>query len=173
MPAVLATALGVGILGGIATWGFLSVGTILIWAAFVAWASFFAIGGDNRALGLNITSNAFGVLVAWIVALLVLANPFAALPAPIWVGVLVFISVVLYILASPVSIVSSVPAVTLGYATTFAYLSQTPDAFTYDSLLSASFKNVLIVVIISMTIGTLFGYASAKLSAALASSKAA
>ncbi|MBP2562527.1 hypothetical protein J2857_005318 [Neorhizobium galegae] len=172
MPTVLATALGVGILGGIATWGFLSIGTILIWAAFVAWASFFAIGGDNRAVGLNITSNAFGVFVAWIVALLILSSPVAGLPAPIWVGLLVFISVVVYILASPFAPVSSVPAVTLGYATTFAYISQTPDAFTYASLLSASFKNVLIVIIVSMTIGTLFGYASAKLSAAFASKTA-
>lgn len=171
MPAVLATALGVGILGGIATWGFLAVGTILIWAAFVAWASFFAIGGDNHAFGLNITSNAFGVLVAWIVALLVLANPIG-LPAPIWVGLLVFVSVVLYILASQISVFSSVPAATLGYATTFAYISQTQDAFTYDALLSASFRNVLIVIIVSMTIGTCFGYASAKLSSALANKSA-
>lgn len=171
MPAVLATALGVGILGGIATWGFLALGTILIWAAFVAWASFFAIGGDNRAFGLNITSNAFGVFVAWIVALLVLANP-VGLPLAIWVGFLVFVSVVIYILSSQVPIFSSVPAVTLGYATTFAYISQTPDAFTYDALLSAGFRNVLIVIIISMSIGTCFGYASAKLSAALANKSA-
>lgn len=169
MSPVLATALGVGILGGIATWLFLAVGTILIWAAFVAWASYFAIGGDNRAIGLNLTSNTFGAVVAWIVALLVLANP--GLPAPIWVGLLVFVSVVLYILASVVPPFSSVPAVTLGYATTFAYLSQTPGAFTYEALLSASFANVLVVVVVSMAIGTGFATASAKLSAALAAKK--
>lgn len=172
MPSLFATAFGVGILGGIATWGFLWIGTILIWAAFIAWASFFAIGGDERSVGLNITSNAFGVLVAWIVALLALANPLSVLPAPVWVGFLVFVSVVLYVLSSPVQFFSSVPAVTLGYATTFAYLSQTPNAFTYDALLSAGFRNVLIVVIASMTIGTLFGFASAKLSTALATKAA-
>ena len=63
MSPLLATALAVGSLGGIATWLFLSVGTLLIWAAFVAWASYFAIGGDNRAIGLNLTSNSFGAFV--------------------------------------------------------------------------------------------------------------
>lgn len=165
MSSLFATAFGVGILGGIATWLFLSVGTILIWAAFVAWASFFAIGGDTRAIGLNLTCNAFGVFVAWIVALLVLADPLG-LPAPIWVGLLVFVSVVLYISASAFAPFSSVPAVTLGYATTFAFISQTPDAFTYSALLSPGFRNVLVVVIVSMSIGTAFAFASARLSTA-------
>lgn len=166
MSPLLATAFGVGILGGVATWLYLSVGTILIWAGFVAWASYFAIGGDTRAIGLNLTSNAFGVFVAWIVALLVLVNPLG-LPAPLWVGLLVLVSVVLYISASAFAPFSSVPAVTLGYATTFAFISQTPDAFTFDALLSPSFRNVLIVVIVSMSIGTGFATASARFSAAL------
>ncbi len=172
MSPLLATALAVGLLGGVATWLFLSVGTLLIWAAFVAWASYFAIGGDNRAIGLNLTSNSFGVFVAWCVALLGLANPIAALPAAIWIGFLVCVSVVLYILASRFPPFSSVPAVTFGYAATFAYLSQTPDAFTYGALLAPSFANALLVVILSMAIGTMFAAASAKLATALASQPA-
>lgn len=167
MSSLLATALAVGLLGGTATWLFLTVGTLLIWAAFVAWASYFAVGGDNRAIPLNITSNAFGAFVAWLVALCGLANPVAAMSAPVWIGLLVFVSVVLYILASRYAPFSSVPAVTFGYATTFAYLSQTPDAFTFGALLAPSFANALPVVIVSMTIGTLFAAASAKLAVAL------
>jgi hypothetical protein len=166
MSPIRATAIGVGILGGVATWLFLSVGTLLLWAAFVAWASYFALGGDRRAISLNLTSNAFGVLVAWIVALLALSGPSAALTTPVWVGLLVACSVFLYIMASSISIFSSVPAVTLGYATTFAYISQTPGAFDYSTLLSVGFQNVL-VVIVSMSIGTGFAVASAKLSTAL------
>ncbi|MGE7991146.1 DUF1097 domain-containing protein [Pseudomonas sp. NPDC089554] len=169
MPTVLATAIGVGIMGGVAAWLFLSVGTLLIWAAFVAWASYFAIGGDRTAIGLNLTSNAFGVAVAWLVALLALANPFDALPAPVWVGILVSLSVLLYILASPIPAFSSVPAVTLGYATTFAFLSQTPGAFTYPALLSISLHNALLIVLLSMSLGTGFAVASARLSSTLAS----
>ena len=167
MNSVLATAIGVGIMGGLATFMFLSIETLLLWAAFVAWACYFALGGDRPAITLNLTSNAFGVAVAWIVALLALAKPFPTLPAPVWVGLLVALSVFLYIMASRIYIFSSVPAATLGYATTFAYISQTPGAFAYPALLSAGFQNVLIVVIVSMSIGTGFAVASAKLSAAL------
>ncbi|MFJ5297119.1 DUF1097 domain-containing protein [Pseudomonas sp. SLFW] len=167
MSPILATAIGVGILGGVASWFFLSVGTILLWAAFVAWASYFAVGGDTRAIWLNLTSNAFGVLVAWIVALLALTSPAATLGAPLWVGLLVAGSVFLYIMASRFSAFSSVPAATLGYATTFAYISQTPGAFAYPALLSAGFQNVLLLVIVSMSIGTAFAFGSARLSAAL------
>ena len=169
MSPILATAIGVGILGGVASWFFLSVGTILLWAAFVAWASYFAVGGDTRAIWLNLTSNAFGVVVAWIVALLALSSPSITLGTPLWVGVLVACSVFLYIMASRFAAFSSVPAVTLGYATTFAYISQTPGAFAYPALMSAGFQNVLILVIVSMSIGTAFAFASARLSAALTS----
>lgn len=167
MPSVLATAIGVGIMGGVATWLFLSVGTVLIWAAFVAWASYFAIGGERRVILLNLTSNAFGVVVAWAVALLALANPLDASAAPLWVGLLVTASVFLYIMASRIPLFSSVPAVTLGYATTFAYLSQTPDAFAYPALLSWGWHNVLIVVLVSMSVGTGFAVVSGNLSGAL------
>jgi hypothetical protein len=42
MSSLVALALSVGVLGGIAAWLFLTVGAILIWAAFVAWACFFS-----------------------------------------------------------------------------------------------------------------------------------
>ncbi|MBU2967324.1 DUF1097 domain-containing protein [Amphritea sp. 2_MG-2023] len=168
MKQPLATAIGVGIFGGIATAIFVQVGTLLIWAAFIAWASYFAIGGNSSVIKLNITSNVFGVIVAWLTALLVLANPSTAIPASMWVGLCVFASIVVYISASKVAIFSSIPAVTFGYATTFAFLSQTPNAFSYNKMLSANFENVLIIVPISMVIGTFFAAGSGWLSGILA-----
>lgn len=168
MNQITATALGVGIFGGIATALFLSSGTLLIWAAFVAWASYFAIGGDKAAIPLNITCNVFGIVVAWIVGLLILANPFAGLPTAVWAGLLVLASVVFYISASVVPWFSSVPAVTFGYATTFAFISQTPDTFTLSAMLSPDFSNVLVNVTVSMVLGTFFAAGSAWLSTLLA-----
>ena len=63
--------------------------------------------------------------------------------------------------------ISSVPGTTFGYACTFAFLLQTPDRLSLDKLLSPSFANSLIVVPVSMIGGALFGFASAKLAAAL------
>ena len=75
MSKITALAISVSILGGIATWLFLSSGTLLIWAAFVAWACFFFSGGDEAALKSTIVSNIFGVLVAATAALVIASVP--------------------------------------------------------------------------------------------------
>jgi len=52
MKSLTALSLSIGVLGGVASWlalGPLS-GVIMIWAVFVAWATFFADGGDGSAL---------------------------------------------------------------------------------------------------------------------------
>ena len=168
MGPLLATAVGVGIFGGIATWFYLFVGTILIWAGFVSWACFFAIGGDNEALKTTITCNTFGVFVASITAIIILAVPAASiLTLPVWAGIMVAVSVVSYILASAVPVFSSVPATTLGYAAAFAYLSQTPDMFSLPALTSLTVQNSMVVVTLSMILGAVFGYGSGKLAGAL------
>jgi hypothetical protein len=158
----------VGILAGVATWFFLAVGSILIWAAFVAWACFFHSGGNEAALKSTIISNAFGVAVAWITAIVILAIPLAeALTLPVWAAIAVAIAVGAYVLAAHVEALSSIPGTTYGYACTFAFLLQTPDKLSLDMLTSASLDNALIVVIISMVIGALFGFASGKLAGAM------
>jgi len=168
MKPITATALSVGILGAICTWAFLSLGTILVWAAFVAWACFFQSGGDENALKNTIISNIFGCFMGWLGAVMILGLPFGAVVGPqVWPAIVVFITVVIYILASRVPALASVPGTTFGYACTFAFLLQTPDRLALAKLLSASFENSLVVVPVSMIGGALFGFASAKLAAAL------
>jgi len=168
MKQINATAFSVGIVGAICTWFFLSVGTILVWAAFVSWACFFHSGGDNAALKSTIFSNIFGCFIGWLGALTLLVVPGAALSTPeIWAGAIVFLTVVIYILASQFPPLASVPGTTYGYACTFAYLLQTPGKLDPATMTSASFANVIVVVPVSMVLGALFGYASAKLAATL------
>ncbi|MBA5778516.1 DUF1097 domain-containing protein [Stappia sp. F7233] len=165
-------ALSVGFFGGVATWSLLSIGTILLWGVFTAWASYFAAGGDNKAIALNITCNSFGSFVAWAVAVLGLLNPVPGLSMPIWLGILVAASIVFFVLCSQLPALGFVPGIVFGYATTFAYLSQTPGAFSLDALLAANFSNVLPLVIVSMAVGTMFGTASAKGAGMLATKSA-
>ena len=151
MKALIALFVSVGILAGVATWFFLAVGTILIWAAFVAWACFFHSGGDEAALKSTITCNVFGVICAWIAAIVILAVPLAsALSLPLWAAIVVAVTVGAYILAAHIEALSSIPGTTYGYACTFAFLTQTPEKLSLDALLSVSFSNALIVVVISM-----------------------
>ena len=172
MSVLIATALSVGVLAGVATWLFLSVGTILIWAAFVAWACFFHCGGDGAALKTTIIGNIFGVIAGWVAALLILYVPLAGdLGLPLWAGIVIVITVVIVVLASSIPALASIPASVYGYACAFAFLLQTPEKYlTKEALISPSFDNVLVVVVVSMVIGALFGWASGKGAGMLAKS---
>lgn len=164
MNSLLALAISVAVLGGVATWFFLTVGSILIWAAFVAWACFFHSGGDERALRSTIVSNAFGVAVAASTGLVITAVPGAAIVgAPLWPALVVAASIALYILAARARLFSSIPGTTYGYACTFAFLTQNPDKFNPAALTSLSLGNAYLVVPLSMIIGALFAYGSARL----------
>ena len=164
MSTLMALFVSVGILAGVATWFFLAVGSILIWAAFVAWACYFQGGGDDAALKSTIICNVFGVVVAWIAAIVIVAIPLAeTLTLPLWAGIVVAVSVGAYVLASHIEVLSSIPGTTYGYACTFVYLLQTPEKLSLGALTAVNLDNALIVVVISMVIGALFGYASGKL----------
>lgn len=168
MSELTSLAISVALLGGVCTWLTLSVGVLLIWAAFAAWACFFHSGGDVRALHTTIVSNAFGVLTAWLTAVVIVSVPGAVvLGESIWPSLVVCVSIACYISAARVGWFSSIPAVTYGYACTFAFLLQTPGKFSSESLTSVSFSNALIIVPASMIVGTLFAFASARLAARL------
>lgn len=154
---IISLALSVGVLGGLCTWLFLSTQAFLIWAAFIAWACFFHSGGDAAAFRTTIVSNVFGVAVAWATGL-VLAS---LAPGPAVGAVIVGLSIALYILAAYIPAFSSIPAVTYGYAATFAFLTQNADAFTPAAMLSLSGRNALLLVPFSMILGACFAYASA------------
>lgn len=158
---IIPLAISVGLLGGVCTWLFLATNTFLIWAAFVAWACFYHCGGDTAAFRTTVVSNVFGVLVAWATGLALATIA----PGPVLGATIVAASITLYILAAYIPAFSSIPAVTYGYACTFSFLTQNPDALTPAAMLSASGQNALLIVPFSMIIGACFAFASAKLAA--------
>jgi len=167
MSQLVALSVSIGLLGGVATILYLKVG-LLIWAAFIAWACFFHCGGDNAALKNTIVGNAFGSFCAWVAALIILSFPLAdSLGLPVWAGIVVGLTVMAMCLGAHIKAFSVIPASVLGYAATFAYLLQTGDTMTKDNLMSAGMGNALILVVVSMAIGALFGLASGKLGGAL------
>lgn len=168
MSELTSLAISVALLGGVCTWFTLSVGVLLIWAAFAAWACFFHSGGDGLALRTTVVSNCFGVLTAWLTALVIVTVPGATLLGePLWPSLVVCVSIACYISAARVGWFSSIPAVTYGYACTFAFLLQTPGKFSSENLTSLSFSNALIIVPSSMVVGAMFAFASARFAARL------
>jgi hypothetical protein len=168
MSQLTALSMSIGILGGIATYGFLSVGGVLIWAAFVAWGCFFHTGGDDNALRATIIGNIFGALAAYVAAMIILTIPGAdKLGLPLWAGLVVGVTVFVICIAAQIKAFSVIPANVYGYACTFAFLLQTPDKLNVAALTSVGFNNAFIVVVVSMVIGAGLGFLSGKLAGML------
>ena len=170
MKNLNALAVSISILGAIATYLALGPlgGVYLIWAAFVAWGAFFALGADMAALQKVIVCGIFGALVAWVVAVIILAVPMAGvLGLPLWAAIVVGVGVVAVVLAANVPALATIPATVFGFASSFAFLLQTPDVLKLDVLLSASLKNSLVVISLSVVAGAVFGLLSARWGAAM------
>jgi hypothetical protein len=172
MTVLIALAVSIGLLAVVATWVFLgplAAFQMQIWQAFIAWACFFHTGGDETALKRTIAGNIFGAIMAWVAAMLILNVPLGdTLGLPLWASIVVGLTVFVMVLASQVGALSVIPAAVYGYAAVFAYLLQTAEAMVVGKLLGVDVRaNPVLVIIISMLLGALFGFASAKLAGAL------
>lgn len=177
MSKLLALSLSIAVLGAI--WAFLALGPlagfVLVWAGFIAWGCFFHSGADEKALSRTIAGNVYGAIVAWI-ALLIIVNVAVPSLGTVWPAIVVGVTVFFLVIVASVDLLSVVPANVYGYAATVAYsLHQGADAAgvgPLQRLTTVSAGNPLILLIVSMVLGALFGYASAKLAGALAKSAA-
>lgn len=160
MKEITATSLSIALVGALATWlafGPLS-GYILIWAIFISWAGFAALGGDNEALKNTIVCGVFGVVIGWIAAYIVLTIPLGdTLGMPLWSALVVAVTAFVVVFASNLPIFSAVPASVLSYAATFAYLLQTSDKMSVVTLININFDNPLLLISLSVIFGGLFG----------------
>ena len=72
-------------------------------------------------------------------------------------------------LAAHIKVLSVIPASVYGYASTVAYMLLTAQAMAIAELVSVDFhRNALLMIVLSMVFGALFGFASGKLATALA-----
>src|SRR6202166_4153982 len=173
MKQLVALSLSIAILGAI--WAFLALGPlsgyVLVWAGFISWGCFFHSGADGKALTKTIAGTCYGAFIGWIALLLVVNTSVSALGAA-WPAIVVGVTVFFLVIVGSINLLSVVPANVYGYAAIVAYALQTtppaPATGPLQNLTSGSFANPLILLIVSMVIGALFGWASNKLSAALA-----
>lgn len=145
------------IIASVATWAFLQFPGLLIWGAFIGWASFLHTGGTKQVFASVLTSLYFGSFMAWLFACIVTGN-FVSINIPLLAALIVAVMAPIMILGSKISFFSVTPAVFYGFAASFAYLAQTPLVFDFAMLTSLNKANVVFVVPISLTIGACFGY---------------
>lgn len=172
MTKVVALSFSVAVLG--AVWAFLALGPlsgfVLVWPGFIAWACFFQSGADSNALMKTVTGTAYGALLAWIALLIIVYVPMPDL-GTIWPAIVVGVTVFFLVIVAPIDRLSVVPANVYGYAALVGYSLHQPSAAPaigpLQNLLSPSFANPLVLLIVSMVIGAVFGYASDQLAKAL------
>jgi ABC-type phosphate transport system permease subunit len=170
MSKLTALALSIAVLGGI--WAYIALGPLgaedgtveaLVWVGFIAWGAFFHSGADDAALKKTIVGMIYGSVIAGVALSLVGANPLGLAGA---VGPAVYIAatVFLLVIVAGQDLLSSVPSNVYGYAATAGYALQTANA---GSVTATDLSNPVLLVSLSVVLGTLFGLASSKLAGAL------
>jgi hypothetical protein len=160
MPNYLALTISIGVLGAIDTYLTATVLPIPVWVTFIAWASYFAVGGGGSAgLLKSVVSNWTGIVIATI-SLMVAG---AAGGSPIAAAICVGLGSAAMILATRITLTSFPPAIVFGFA---SFVGTT--AATGHGPMTPGLANPTLVAAVSMLVGGLFGFVSEIVANALA-----
>jgi hypothetical protein len=123
-----------------------------VWVVFIAWASLFILGGGTRGLLQSAASNLTGIVIA---SLCLLVAQQADLG--VWLtGVVVGIGSALMVAVSRIPLLTAIPAIVWGFASTVGTTAVTGREMLY----SESIGHPVLVVVTAMLLGGLFGLAS-------------
>jgi hypothetical protein len=158
MHAKDALSLSIGVLGGVAVLLTAYVIKVPVWVVFIAWASFFVLGGGPaglvRSAAANLTGIAIATVTLWMIAVLDGGDVLAAIAVGLGSAAMVQ--------ASKVDLVSVTPAIVFGFASTVGTVAVRGDAV--DSL---SFTHPSLVAACAMLLGAAFGIASEQVAGVL------
>jgi len=159
MNLITRLALVISLLGALATWLFiapLSGFGLQIWAAFIMWGCFFHCGGGVSGLKAGLAGGLWGAIMAG-VALALIAKVGGG---PVSVALYVGITVAIFILGANIPALAVIPAAVYGYSAVaaLALLKPGEDIFSINVV-----TNPLINIVVSMIIGSAFGFVSEKL----------
>jgi hypothetical protein len=156
MKPLYAGALAAALIAAASVWSFATFPGLLIWAAFIGWASYDQSGANRKAFVSSSASMVFGVVMAWLVAISV-AGDWLHLRASVSSAIAAGIASFFIVLASRFEWLSNVPATFCGFASSFAFLMLSPGAFSMTAMTRADLGNVLVVVPISLLVGSILG----------------
>jgi hypothetical protein len=168
MTSLVALSVSIGVLGGVATLLALYPplqGIYQVWIGFIAWATFFAVGGNTAAVKTTIVAGIWGVICAYVAVLVIAAVPIEGLGI-LWPAIVVAVTVIILCLGAHVEALSNIPAGVYGYAATAGF-TLVGGKLSTEALTTFDAGNPLIVAIVSIVIGTIFGFVSGKLAGVL------
>lgn len=123
-----------------------------VWVVFIAWASFFILGGGPRGLLQSAASNLTGIVIA---SLCLLVAQEGELGVGL-TGVVVGVGSALMVAVSRVPLLAAIPAIVWGFASTVGTTAVTGREILY----SDSIGHPVLMVVTAMLLGGLFGIAS-------------
>ena len=164
MPPLVASMISLGVLGAVDTYLTATVFLVPVWVTFIAWASFFACGGEQKGLIKSVASNWTGIIIASITLLIIQFGP----AHPIFAAVLVGLGTSAMILASAVPLMSFPPAIVFGFASLVG-----TTAATDTTVITAGINHPTLVAMAAMLLGGLFGLVSERGTQMLSAKKAA
>ncbi len=157
MPLLIALAISIGVLAVAATWLFLgpmAAMNVQIWQAFVAWACFFHCGGKSEGAKKTAICMSFGAVVGALAVLLAgQLGGLGAFAAPVAVG----IGAAAIVIAAHSGLLATIPASVYGFACVAGLIL----------LKGLSPVAALTPTIVSILIGTIFGFVSEALAGKL------
>jgi hypothetical protein len=156
LSPLMAGAASAALLAGITVWAFAQIPGLWVWAAFIGWASYDQSGANSKGLLTSSVCMVFGVVMAWLVALIV-ANGALPLASAISSALAAAAASFAIVCASRFMPLSNVPATFYGFASAFAFLLLYPGAFNAGAIIAPSLRNVLACVPVSLLIGSALG----------------
>jgi Protein of unknown function (DUF1097) len=170
VPSLTAAALAAALVAAASVLAFSAMPALFVRAALIGWASYDHSGATPQAALRSSAALVFGIVMAWAVAIVVAAGTFA-LSASLAMFITAGIASFVIVLASAGTILSVVPATFYGFASTFAYLSLVPEAFTVRAMTALNWKIAVVAVPVSLLIGTGLGIAQDLLARVLVGGK--
>jgi hypothetical protein len=153
-----AFTLSIGVLAVVDTYITATVFPIPVWVTFIAWASFFVVGGGAAGFVQSIASNLTGLVIASLSLLAIASSAQTPAIAAICVGV----GSAAMVQASKLKLLSVLPAVVWGFASTVGTTVATGRAITTSGI-----HNPALVAAAALITGAVFGIVSEALGDAL------
>lgn len=163
MKSKEAYTVSIGVLAVVDTYLTATVLPVPVWVTFIAWASFFIVGGGNKGFVQSVASNLTGLAISSLTLLAMAVLPGTPLVAAVLVGV----GSAAMVQASKSTLLSILPAIVWGFASTVGTTVATGKPIT-----TAGIDNPALVAATALVVGAAFGYVSEVLGEALTEKQA-
>lgn len=158
MKSKEAYTVSIGVLAVVDTYLTATVLPVPVWVTFIAWASFFIVGGGNKGLVQSVASNLTGLAISSATLLAIAMAPGTPLMAAILVG----IGSAAMVQASKATLLGILPAIVWGFASTVGTTVATGKPIT-----TVGIDNPALVAATALVVGALFGWVSERFGEAL------